>query len=129
MEKVFHAVGKRKSSVARVFMTPGKGSITVNERDVKDYFPRATSQMIIQQPFELTNFAGKFDVTVNVQGGGVAAQAQATKHGISKALLEYDVALRPALKKAGFLTRDSRVVERKKYGKSGARKRYQFSKR
>jgi len=129
MEKSFQAVGKRKTSVARVYIKPGKGNIVVNERTLKEYFPRATSQMIIQQPFELTDHVGKFDVVVNVFGGGSSAQAQATKHGITKALLEYDAALRPVLKKAGFITRDSRVVERKKYGRSGARKRYQFSKR
>jgi small subunit ribosomal protein S9 len=129
MSNIIHAVGKRKSAVARVYITPGQGKIVVNGRDVKDYFPRATSQMIIQQPFELCAVAGKFDVSVNVFGGGVSAQAQATKHGISKALTEYDAEMRPTLKKAGFITRDSREVERKKYGQSGARKRYQYSKR
>lgn len=129
MEKTLHSVGKRKSAVARVYLKSGSGKIVVNERTLEDYFPRPSARMIINQPFELTNMVGKFDVFVNVAGGGPAAQASATKHGISKALLEYDVAVRPVLKKAGFLTRDSREVERKKYGKSGARKRYQFSKR
>lgn len=129
MEKTLHAVGKRKTAIARVFVTQGTGKITVNDRALEEYFPRATARMIINQPFELTNFREKFDVMVTVKGGGISAQAQATKHGISKALLEYDVTLRPVLKRAGFLTRDSRMVERKKYGQSGARKRYQFSKR
>lgn len=129
MDKTIQAVGKRKSAIARVYMTHGSGKITINGRTVADYFPRATSQMIIQQPFGLTNNIDKFDIKVNVLGGGSSAQAQATKHGISKALITYDETLRPALKKAGFLTRDSREVERKKYGKSGARKRYQYSKR
>lgn len=129
MEKSLHSVGKRKSAIARVYMKNGSGQIIVNERSLEDYFPRPSSRMIIMQAFELTNSVGRFDIYVNVKGGGVAAQANATKHGISKALLEYDATLRPALKKAGFLTRDSREVERKKYGQSGARKRYQFSKR
>lgn len=129
MDKTIQAVGKRKTAIARVYMTHGSGKITINERTVNDYFPRATSQMIIQQPFGLTNSDDKFDIKVNVIGGGTSAQAQATKHGISKALLIYDEALRAVLKKAGFLTRDSREVERKKYGRSGARKRYQYSKR
>ena len=129
MEKTLHAVGKRKTAIARVFVTQGSGKITVNDRALEEYFPRATARMIINQPFELTNFREKFDVMVTVKGGGISAQAQATKHGISKALLEYDATLRPVLKRAGFLTRDSRMVERKKYGQSGARKRYQFSKR
>jgi small subunit ribosomal protein S9 len=129
MDKTIEAVGKRKSAIARVYMTHGSGKIVVNGRTVADYFPRATSQMIIQQPFGLTNNVDKFDIKVNVIGGGSSAQAQATKHGISKALITYDETLRPVLKKAGFLTRDSREVERKKYGKSGARKRYQYSKR
>ncbi len=129
MSNMIHAVGKRKSAVARVYMTPGDGKIVVNGREVQDYFPRATAQMIIQQPFQLANSVNKFDINVNVYGGGNSAQAQATKHGISKALLTYDEGLRPELKKAGFLTRDAREVERKKYGQSGARKRFQFSKR
>jgi small subunit ribosomal protein S9 len=129
MDKTIQAVGKRKTAIARVYMTSGSGKIIINDRTVADYFPRATSQMYIQQPFGLTNNVDKFDIKVNVIGGGSSAQAQATKHGISKALLTYDETLRPVLKKAGFLTRDSREVERKKYGKSGARKRYQYSKR
>jgi small subunit ribosomal protein S9 len=127
--KVFHAVGKRKTAVARVYMTPGEGVITVNERTFEDYFGRATSRLVVMQPLELTSNTGKWNVSINVYGSGPAAQAGATRHGISKALLSIDPALRPALKKAGFLTRDSREVERKKYGQAGARKRFQFSKR
>lgn len=127
--KVFHAVGKRKTACARVYMTAGEGRITVNERDFEGYFSRPTSRMVVMQPLELTGNVGKWDITVNVHGSGPAAQADATKHGISKALLDIDAALRGVLKKAGFLTRDSREVERKKYGLSGARKRYQYSKR
>ena len=127
--KVFHAVGKRKTACARVYMTPGDGQITVNERGFENYFTRPTSRMVVMQPLELTGNVGKWDISVNVYGSGPAAQADATKHGISKALLDVDPALRAVLKKAGFLTRDSREVERKKYGQSGARKRYQFSKR
>lgn len=127
--KVFHAVGKRKTACARVYLTPGDGKITVNERGFEEYFTRPTSRMVVMQPFELTGNVGKWDVSVNVYGSGPAAQASATRHGISKALLEIDTATRAVLKKAGLLTRDSRQVERKKYGQSGARKRYQFSKR
>lgn len=128
-ENVFHAVGKRKTAVARVWLKSGEGKILVNERGFEEYFTRPTSRMVVMQPFELTGNAGKWDVIVNVQGSGPAAQADATKHGISRALLKVDAALRPALKRAGFLTRDPREVERKKYGQSGARKRFQFSKR
>lgn len=128
-EKVFHAVGKRKTAVARVYMTPGEGKIMVNDRGFENYFVRPTSRMVVMQALELTGQAGKWDISVNVYGSGSAAQADATRHGISRALLVVDPALRGALKKAGFLTRDSRQVERKKYGQSGARKRYQFSKR
>ncbi|MBI3543890.1 MAG: 30S ribosomal protein S9 [Deltaproteobacteria bacterium] len=128
-EKVFHAVGKRKTACARVYLTAGEGKIVVNERGFEEYFTRPTSRMVVMQPFELTGTVGKWDVTVNVYGSGPAAQASATRHGISKALLEIDLATRGTLKKAGLLTRDSRQVERKKYGQSGARKRYQFSKR
>ena len=127
--KVFHAVGKRKTACARVYMTPGEGRITVNEREFENYFGRPTSRMVVMQPLELTGNVGKWDITVNVYGSGPAAQADATRHGISKALLDIDVAMRAVLKKAGFLTRDSRKVERKKYGQAGARKRFQFSKR
>lgn len=127
--EVFQATGKRKTAVARVYMQAGEGKITVNDRDFEEYFARPTSRMVVMQPLELTGNAGKWDITVNVYGSGPAAQADATKHGISRALLLVDGALRPALKKAGFLTRDPREVERKKYGQAGARKRFQFSKR
>lgn len=127
--EVFQATGKRKTAVARVYMQAGEGKIVVNDRQFEEYFARPTSRMVVMQPLELTGNAGKWDITVNVYGSGPAAQADATKHGISRALLLIDGALRPSLKKAGFLTRDPREVERKKYGQSGARKRYQFSKR
>lgn len=129
MEKQFHGVGKRKTAVSRTYMKRGSGKITVNGRTFEDYFRRATSRMVVMQALELTGLVGKFDINVNVRGSGSAAQADATKFSIAYALVDYDAALRPQLKKAGFITRDSRVVERKKYGLSGARKRYQFSKR
>lgn len=127
--EVFQATGKRKTACARVFMKAGEGKIIINDRGFEEYFSRPTSRMVVMQPLELTSNTGKWDITVNVQGSGPAAQAAATKHGISRALLLIDAALRPALKKAGFLTRDPREVERKKYGQAGARKRFQFSKR
>lgn len=127
--EVFQATGKRKTAVARVFMKSGEGKIIINDRGFEEYFSRPTSRMVVMQPLELTSNTGKWDITVNVQGSGPAAQAAATKHGISRALLLIDAALRPSLKKAGFLTRDPREVERKKYGQAGARKRFQFSKR
>lgn len=125
----FYGTGKRKSSVARVWIKPGSGKITVNNKSLDDYFGRETSKMVVKQPLELTENADKFDVTVTVSGGGISGQAGAIKHGITKALLEADVALRGTLKKAGFITRDSRVKERKKYGKAAARRSFQFSKR
>ena len=128
-DKRIYATGKRKTAVARVWMKEGSGSFTVNNRNFDDYFTRDVLKKIIQQPLEITNQVGKFDFYVNVDGGGIAGQADAVKHGISRALCEFDVELRPALKKAGFLTRDSRMKERKKYGQPGARKRFQFSKR
>jgi len=128
-DKSIYATGKRKTAVARVWMKEGSGSFTVNNRNFDDYFTRDVLKKIIQQPLEITNQMGKFDFYVNVDGGGIAGQADAVKHGISRALCEFDVELRPALKKAGFLTRDSRMKERKKYGQPGARKRFQFSKR
>lgn len=124
-----HSVGKRKTSVARVWMKPGNGNILVNRKPVDEYFGRETLKMVIRQPLELTEMAGRFDFLVNVRGGGSSGQAGAIKHGISKALQIVDPAFRPQLKKAGFLTRDSRVKERKKYGQKGARARYQYSKR
>ncbi|RMF47245.1 MAG: 30S ribosomal protein S9 [Deltaproteobacteria bacterium] len=128
-EQKFYATGKRKSSVARVWIKPGSGVITVNKRDIDEYFGRETSKMVIRQPLELTNNLGKWDVWVNVCGGGASGQAGAIKHGITKALIEADPELRATLKKAGFITRDSRVKERKKYGRRGARRSFQFSKR
>ena len=123
------ATGKRKSSVARVRLLPGAGEFVVNQRTLDDYFPRETSRMIINQPFEVTSTVGEYRAEINVFGGGVAAQAVAVRHGITRALLIANPELRPALKKAGFITRDSREVERKKYGRHKARKRPQYSKR
>ncbi|MDZ4164067.1 MAG: 30S ribosomal protein S9 [Smithellaceae bacterium] len=128
-DKRYYATGKRKTAIARVYMKEGNGVITVNKRTFDNYFPRESLKMMINQPFEIVEKKNKFDVYVNVAGGGIAGQAGAVKHGISKALLAYDAEMRPLLKKAGFLTRDSRIVERKKYGQPGARKRFQFSKR
>lgn len=125
----FYGTGKRKSSIARVWLKPGSGKITVNQKDIDDYFGRETSKMIVKQPLELTENVDKFDIYVTVKGGGDSGQAGAIKHGITKALLEVDAALRGALKKAGYITRDSRVKERKKYGKAAARRSFQFSKR
>jgi len=125
----YYATGKRKTSVARVWIKPGDGRILVNKKPMDEYFLRDTSLMIIKQPFELTGTWGRFDVDVSVAGGGKSGQAGAVRHGISKALLEIDSSFRPTLKKAGLITRDSRVKERKKYGLKGARKSSQFSKR
>ena len=128
--KVTHdATGKRKSAVARVHLFAGSGNIVVNRRPLEDYFGRPTSRMIIQQPFELTGTAGQYDVAANVCGGGVSAQAAAIRHGITRALIDANAEYRPALKKAGYVTRDPREVERKKYGRHKARKRPQYSKR
>ena len=127
--KSFYGTGKRKSSVARVWLKPGAGQIVVNDKPLDEYFGRETSKMIVKQPLELTETVGKFDIYVNVSGGGDSGQAGAIKHGITKALLEADVELRGTLKKAGFITRDSRIKERKKYGKAAARRSFQFSKR
>ena len=127
--KSFYGTGKRKSSIARVWLKPGSGKITVNSKTLDDYFGRETSKMVVRQPLELTENVDKFDIYVTVRGGGDSGQAGAIKHGITKALLEADGELRGTLKKAGFITRDSRVKERKKYGKAAARKSFQFSKR
>jgi small subunit ribosomal protein S9 len=123
------ATGKRKTSVARVRLTSGDGKITVNRRTLEDYFGRPTSRMIVNQPLELTGTKGAFDVFVNVVGGGIAAQASAIRHGITRALIVANPDHRPTLKKAGYVTRDPREVERKKYGRHKARKRPQYSKR
>lgn len=124
-----YATGKRKDAVARVWIKPGSGIVTVNDRELSVYFARPVLQMILRQPFSVAGVEGLFDVRATVKGGGLSGQAGAVKHGISKALQLYDPSLRPALKAAGFLTRDSRVVERKKYGKRKARRSFQFSKR
>ena len=128
-EQKFYATGKRKTSIARVWMKPGTGEIVVNKRPLDVFFGRETSKMVIRQPLELTDNMGKFDISVNVAGGGISGQAGAIKHGITKALLEVNPELRATLKQAGFITRDSRIKERKKYGRAGARKSFQFSKR
>ena len=125
----FYGTGRRKSAVARVWMIPGAGKILINGRGLEDYFPRATSRMMLMQPLVLTESEGKFDIKVNVCGGGQTGQADAVKHGISRALLRFDQAMRPSLKRAGFLTRDARKKERKKPGQPGARKKFQYSKR
>lgn len=124
-----YATGKRKNSVARVWVKPGKGNITINDKTIDVYFARPVLKMIINQPFEITNRENEFDVICTVKGGGLSGQAGAIKHGISKALNEYEPELRAILKKAGFLTRDDRIVERKKFGRAKARRSYQFSKR
>jgi small subunit ribosomal protein S9 len=128
-EQRLYATGRRKTSIARVWMKPGTGVITVNKRPLDEFFGRETSKMVLRQPLELTDNAGKFDITVNVCGGGASGQAGAIRHGITKALLEVDPQLRDVLKKAGFITRDSRIKERKKYGRKAARASFQFSKR
>jgi len=125
----YTATGKRKTSVARVIMQAGTGKITVNKLSIESYFPRETLRMIIKQPLELTGMYDKFDTSVNVFGGGLSGQAGAVRHGITRALINMDADLKPKLKKEGFVTRDSREKERKKYGQKGARKRFQFSKR
>lgn len=128
-EERIYATGKRKSSIARVWLKAGVGEFNINKRSLDNYFQRETLKMITRHPFELTDTLGKYDVFVNVQGGGTSGQAGAIRHGITKALLEINSDFRPTLKKAGFITRDSRVKERKKYGRKGARARFQFSKR
>jgi small subunit ribosomal protein S9 len=124
-----YATGKRKNAVARVWIKPGNGKITVNDRDILVYFARPVLRMMINQPFSVVNRAGQFDVVCTVAGGGLSGQAGAVRHGISRALTLFEPDLRPALKQGGFLTRDSRTVERKKYGRAKARRSFQFSKR
>jgi len=124
-----YGTGKRKSSVARVYLRPGKGQITINKRALEDYFPSDTLKMVIKQPLQLTETSDKFDIFANIRGGGMTGQAWAMRLGISRALCEFNQELRGRLKKSGFLTRDSRIKERKKYGQPGARKRFQYSKR
>ncbi len=128
MDKVY-ATGKRKSAVARVWIMPGTGKVTVNGRDFDEYFDMETARLVINQPFEVTNTLGKIDVFATLKGGGKTGQSEALRHGIARALQTMDPDLRVSLKKAGLLTRDARVKERKKYGLAGARKRYQYSKR
>ena len=125
----FYGTGRRKTSVARVYLRPGAGNIIVNKKSLDDYFARETLKMIIRQPLELTETVEQFDILINVNGGGLAGQAGAIRHGIARALQDSNEELRPTLKKAKMLTRDARKVERKKYGQPGARKQYQFSKR
>jgi small subunit ribosomal protein S9 len=125
----FYGTGRRKTSIARVYLRPGQGQITVNKRTFADYFPRESLRLQVVQPLELTGTATQLDVKANVRGGGLSGQAGAVRHGIARALLVFDEKLRQQLKRAGFLTRDPRMKERKKYGQPGARKRFQFSKR
>ena len=125
----YYGTGRRKSSVARVYLVPGTGKVTINKRDIDEYFGLETLKVIVRQPLTLTETADKFDVLVNVKGGGYTGQAGAIRHGVARALLEADVDYRPVLKKAGFLTRDPRMKERKKYGLKAARRAPQFSKR
>ena len=128
-EKVFTATGRRKTSVARVFLKAGKGKITINKRSLQEYFGRETARMVVLQPFDVTQTSESFDIDVNVVGGGNSGQAGAIRHGITRALMQVNPDLRAPLKKAGFVTRDPRAVERKKYGRHKARKRPQYSKR
>jgi len=128
-EDAYRATGRRKSSVARVRLLPGSGEIEINKRPIDDFFNRSVHRTMVRQPLELTKTADRFNVHVNVRGGGISGQAGAIRHGVARALLESDPALREPLKKAGFLTRDPRMKERKKYGQKGARARFQFSKR
>ena len=127
--EIFYATGKRKTAVARVWMRPGAGEITINKRPIEQYMVRESDRVLIKEPLELTGTAGKYNIYVNVRGGGILGQAGAIRHGISRALVIADNELRDQLKKRGFLTRDSRMKERKKYGQPGARARYQYSKR
>jgi small subunit ribosomal protein S9 len=129
MTTQYYATGRRKSSSARVYLRPGKGDITINKRPIDVFFGRETSRMVVRQPLELTEMLEKFDITINVNGGGITGQAGAIRHGITRALIEYDETLRSPLRKAGFVTRDARQVERKKIGLHKARKRPQYSKR
>jgi len=129
VSKATYATGRRKHAVARVWLQPGSGKIAINARSLEEYFGRETSRMVFRQAMELTETSGQYDVFVNVSGGGLSGQADAIRHGISRSLIKIDPAFRPALKKAGYLTRDARQKERKKYGQRGARARFQVSKR
>jgi small subunit ribosomal protein S9 len=128
-EIIVNATGRRKESIARIRLKAGNGNFTVNDRTLDEYFGRATSKMVLKQPLDIVEQQGKFDIFINVCGGGLSGQAGAIRHGISRALAKFNPDFRSPLKKAGFLTRDARAVERKKYGRPGARKRFQFSKR
>ncbi|OGQ34543.1 MAG: 30S ribosomal protein S9 [Deltaproteobacteria bacterium RIFCSPHIGHO2_12_FULL_43_9] len=128
-KSIYQAVGKRKNAIARVYLKPGKGELVVNGRSFEEYFGRESSRMIVKQPLELTKLTNQFHISINSSGGGLSGQAEAIRHGLSKAILQFNPELRKELKKAGYLTRDSRVVERKKYGRHKARKRPQYSKR
>jgi small subunit ribosomal protein S9 len=128
-ENVYYATGKRKTAIARTWLKPGSGEITINNRPLDDFFKVPTAKTILRQPLVLTNTLEKFDIRVRVVGGGISGQAGAIRHGITRALMQFDPELRPTLKKAGFVKRDPRVKERKKYGQRGARARFQFSKR
>ena len=128
-QKSFYATGRRKEAVARVWLQLGGGKIAINQRSLEDYFGRETSRMVFRQPLELTETSGIFDIFCTVRGGGLSGQADAIRHALSRALIKYNGELRGALKKAGYLTRDARAKERKKYGQRGARARFQFSKR
>ena len=125
----YYGTGRRKTATARVYLRPGAGDIRINRKNFDEYFPNQALRMVIRQPLTLTDTASKFDIVVNVAGGGPAGQAGAVRHGITRALMEFNADLRPALKDAGLVTRDPRAKERKKYGQKGARKRFQFSKR
>ena len=125
----YYGTGRRKTSTARVYLRPGAGNVRINKKAFDQYFPNETLRMIIRQPLQLTETANKFDLLINVKGGGPSGQAGAIRHGITRALIEFNADLRPALKHAGLVTRDPRIKERKKYGQKGARKRFQFSKR
>jgi small subunit ribosomal protein S9 len=128
-DRGFYATGRRKEATARVWIKPGEGNVTINGRDINAYFGRETSKMVLNQPLDVLEQKGKVDITVNVRGGGLSGQAGAIRHGLARALCSLNPEFRPVLKKAGFLTRDARAVERKKYGQPGARRRFQFSKR
>jgi small subunit ribosomal protein S9 len=128
-QNAIYATGRRKTAIARVWMTPGQGDIRINKRDIDNYFGRQVSKMVLRQPLEATETVGRYDIFVNVHGGGLAGQAEAIRHGITRALMQINASFRPTLKKAGYVTRDPRKKERKKYGQRGARARFQFSKR
>ncbi len=128
-KNAFYSTGRRKTAVARVWMMPGSGKILINRRELDSYFGRATSKMVVRQPLELTETLGRYDIFVNVSGGGLSGQAAAIRHGVTRSLMKINGSFRPSLKKVGYVTRDSRQKERKKYGQRGARARFQFSKR